>query len=85
MSSLVRKLQHLSRTLVASTALLAILFPITTFSQGGVVASQGETRKVKQYGLYGPHALAWRNFCHHESRSRAALKLPTKFFRALFC
>lgn len=40
MSSLVRKLQHLSRTLVASTALLALLFPITTFSQIGAVASQ---------------------------------------------
>src|ERR1700687_748280 len=40
MSSLVRKLQHLSRTLVASTALLAILFPITTFSQVGGVASR---------------------------------------------
>jgi outer membrane protein len=46
MSSLVRKLQHLSRTLVASTALLAILFPIASFSQVGVVARQQQPAPV---------------------------------------
>jgi outer membrane protein len=48
MSSLVRKLQHLSRTLTASAALLAILFPIAAFSQEGVVARQQATPATTQ-------------------------------------